>query len=499
MVKELQLDTLASGKGCERVQLDTVNRLGKKPVLKRNFGFMLMLAFACTVMITREGVLLYTNGGFAGSIYKFILVWQEHYLENLKLTGCSLDHWVSMLAPTTSRKFLSYVIVLRWLTVVGWQAIVASGCYLSASLIQGLMVRYDSTCAPTGWQLMLLYWGVLVVSLSVNTIISRRLPNIEGLILILHTFGFFAILIPITYFVPHGDSQIVFTSFHNGGGWQTDGFSFMIWCVGACFSLLGADSAVHMSEEIRNPAKNIPRAIVGIFSLNGGLGIGMLIAALCCFGGSDRVLNTRTRYPFREIFSQAMGNPAGALTMSAPITILNICPTIFFVVTTSRMTWAFTRDKGTPGWRILNRTTLPIMSITLTMTIAVLTSFIGLGSSHQRPYTSYLIGNTLLLWRHTTDQIKPFSTFDTALTNTPDAEAVLNALGYVYLFTMLFFGFWPSEKNTAAEHMNYSSLMCGVVVIFSVVYYLVGGRKSYTGPVVELNSSHIVELNSTST
>lgn len=41
-------------------------RLGKKPVLKRNFGFMSILGFSCTILITWEGSLMY--GSFIPSI-----------------------------------------------------------------------------------------------------------------------------------------------------------------------------------------------------------------------------------------------------------------------------------------------------------------------------------------------------------------------------------------------------------------------------------------------
>jgi choline transport protein len=129
--------------------------------------------------------------------------------------------------------------------MIGWQAIVASGCYLCASLVQGLIVLNNAAYQPTAWQLMLLYWATLVLSLSVNTFISHQLPNIESLILILHTFGFFAILIPMVYFAPHGDAKQVFTSFTNGGGWPTDGISFLVGCVGPCFSLLGEFGVHH--------------------------------------------------------------------------------------------------------------------------------------------------------------------------------------------------------------------------------------------------------------
>jgi choline transport protein len=271
-----------------------------------------------------------------------------------------------------------------------------------------------------------------------------------------------------------------------------------------------------MSEEIRNPAVNVPRAMVFSVLLNGCLGFGMLIATLFCIGNVETVLASATHYPFMEIFRQAVGSVSGALTMASLITILNICATISFVATASRMTWAFARDRGTPGWRILSRieprTTLPIMSISLTMVIAILLSFIGLGSavafnnvvslSINGLYTSYLIGNALLLWRRLTGAIKPYSPSDRTLTNTPDAEnltwgpwkipepfgTIVNAFGCVYLFVILLFSFWPIANHPLPETMNYSSLMCGAVAIFSLVYYFCWGKGTYTGPVVEIEA-----------
>jgi choline transport protein len=54
--------------------------LGKKQQLKRNFGFMSMLGFSCTLMITWEGlfsvfVFGLEDGGPAGLIYGYIFCW----------------------------------------------------------------------------------------------------------------------------------------------------------------------------------------------------------------------------------------------------------------------------------------------------------------------------------------------------------------------------------------------------------------------------------------
>jgi choline transport protein len=146
------------------------------------------------------------------------------------------------------------------------------------------------------------------------------------------------------------------------------------------------------------------------------------------------------------------------------------------------------------------------------MFVSVLLSFIGLGSpvafnsvvslTVNGLYTSYLIGNTLLLWRRVTGSIGPYSASDTTLTNTIEAEhltwglwmirepfgTIINAFGCAYLFVMVFFSFWPIAIHPEPASMNYSSLMCGAVAIFSVVYYFCWGKRTYTGPVIEVDA-----------
>jgi choline transport protein len=61
-----------------------------------------------------------------------------------------------------------------------------------------------------------------------------------------------------------------------------------------------------------------------------------------------------------------------------------------------------------------------------------------------------------------------------------------NVFCCAYLTFVLFFSFWPTFKEVDAESMNWSILVTGVVAILSTVYYLVWGKHTYTGPVVEV-------------
>ncbi|KAL8752452.1 MAG: hypothetical protein Q9184_005731 [Pyrenodesmia sp. 2 TL-2023] len=502
---------------------DDLARLGKKQVLKRNFGFMSMLGFSCTIMVTWEGILV---GGPAGLVYGFLIVWLG--------TLCvftTLSELASM-APTAG----------GWLTVAGWQAFTASGGYLCGTLIQGLIALNNPEYNFQRWHGTLLFWAVILVVVIVNTVISSLLPKLECLILIIHVLGFFAILIPLVYMAPHGNATEVFTTFLNQGGWQTTGLSFFIGLQGTVFAFLGADAAIHMSEEIANASTNVPRSILTSILLNGFLGFAMLIAVLFCLGDVEAILETPTHYPFMAIFLNATQSTSGATAMAAVILVLGICATIAFVATSSRMTWSFARDHGLPFWRYLSkvepRSSIPLTSILVTVTVSCLLALINIGSAVafnnvisltvNGLYSSYLLACALLLYRRLTGAIAPYPSSIPASLSSSHPSAIpppssahelnpklvtesppggqpgtihltwgpfrvpgllgvaVNVAACVYMLIILFFSFWPPVTPTTAETMNYSVLVSGAVVLWSMFYYFVHARRVYRGPMVEI-------------
>lgn len=134
------------------------------------------------------------------------------------------------------------------MTVLAWLSNLASGLFLAASIIQGLALinwpEYATKAAP--YQITLIAWAVILLCVFFNTVIARVLPKVEGGLLIIHILGFFALMIPLVYYAPHGSASDVFSSFVNGGGWSTYGTSFMVGSLGSVFAFTGADAAVHV-------------------------------------------------------------------------------------------------------------------------------------------------------------------------------------------------------------------------------------------------------------
>ncbi|KAF6231189.1 hypothetical protein HO173_010521 [Letharia columbiana] len=173
-------------------------------------------------------------------------------------------------------------------------------------MTRGLITLTDPSYDPHPWHSVMLFWGVILFGVSVNTVISSWLPKFQGLILILHILGFFAILLPLVIHGPHAQPSQVFRTFINGGNWPNDGLSFFVGLLGNVYAFFGADGAIHLSEEIQNAAVVVPKAIVFSIVLNGLLGFGIALALLFCIGDIDAALHTNTGYLFIEIFNQAV-------------------------------------------------------------------------------------------------------------------------------------------------------------------------------------------------
>ena len=171
------------------------------------------------------------------------------------------------------------------------------------------------------------------------------------------------------------------------------------------------------------------------------------------------------------------------------------------------------------------RTHIPMVAIGVVTSIPAVLALIYIGSSSvfedvvslstSGLYASYFITCSLLFWRRVTGQIKPYSSRDdegpsaSAFPTRVSAESagedevvqpplvwgpwrvpgilgtLNNAYACIYILFVLFWSFWPPSTPPTPSSMNYSVLMTGAVIIFSIVYYYIWGRHQYMGPLIE--------------
>ncbi|CAD6576756.1 MAG: hypothetical protein ASARMPREDX12_007997 [Alectoria sarmentosa] len=395
---------------------------------------------------------------------------------------------------------------------------VLPGMVFDSGTLLTFQILYAKCVAKLDEGNTLLAWAVLAFAVLINSVASTSLAKFESLVLVLHIVGFFAILIPLTHLAPHASARDVFKTFLNAGGWDTQAYSFFIGLVGAVYAFVGADSAVHLAEEIRDAAVVIPRVILFSVGINGALGFAMLIAVLFCLGDPSlvptTVLQTSLGFPFIQVFLDATKSVPGTAIMASIVLVLGISSTVGLLASSSRMFWSFARDRGLPFWQKISevdrRTSIPVTAVGITTTISALLALIGIGSSVAfndiisitvvALYASYLVATILLLWRRTTGSIHPASESSIASTiiNAPNSTLIwgpfkmphvvgilVNSVAVAYMIIVFLFAFWPPALPVGPASMNYACLVFGGTVLFSIAWYIVHARKVYQGPVVE--------------
>jgi choline transport protein len=263
---------------------------------------------------------------------------------------------VSEFSPKSSQKILSYVV--GWLCVLGWQTGAASSAFLAGIEVQSLIVLNHPSYDAKPWHGTLIVIAIAAVCGLFNTLLARKLPLVEGTVLILHILGFFAILVPLVVLAPRSSVKEVFFTFNNGvtdptgnRPWSSTGVACLVGIIGPTVSLLGSDAATHMSEELQDASYTLPRAMIATGIFNGALGLAMLIAFCFCLGDVPKVMEapvTSLGFPFIQVFANATDSVSGATMMTSILIVLSSFCCITNIATASRQLFAFARDKGLP-------------------------------------------------------------------------------------------------------------------------------------------------------
>lgn len=106
-------------------------------------------------------------------------------------------------------------------------------------MLLGVIAINHPVYVPHSWQGSLLIMATGVIAFSFSTFLAQKLPLIEGLVLVMYVFGFFAILIPLWVLGKPIPASEVFGSIQDRGGWGNLGLSCLIGIVSPIYALLG--------------------------------------------------------------------------------------------------------------------------------------------------------------------------------------------------------------------------------------------------------------------
>lgn len=139
-----------------------------------------------------------------------------------------------------------------------------------------------------------------------------------------------------------------------------------------------------MCEEVREPATQVPKAMVLTICINTVAGLLFMIPLVFVLPDIEGLI--LLAQPVPAIIKSAVGNSGGAFGLLIPLLVLAIICGIGCTTATSRCIYAFARDGAIPGskwWKQINHKLddVPFNAMMLSMVVQIVLGAIYFGSS----------------------------------------------------------------------------------------------------------------------
>lgn len=408
-------------------------------------------------------------------------------------TALGQAYWVSRLWKSPLGRFVSYA--CAWINVLGWWTLAASQNAFITEIILGLKTVSDEswTGVSKGWLKFVIYISLTLLMTVANVVACRKdailrwFNNIVGLWFGAEFFGFaLAMLISVGVkselsFQP---PSFVFGTWVNNTGWS-DGVVWFLGLVQSAYGLTAFDAVIHLIEELPHPETNGPRVLW--LSIVSGTVSGMLFMIIClfCIQSMDTVLDPPTGLPFVALVGETVGSQ-GTLALFIIYVAHAIPQGVSIMTTASRLTWGFARDGGVPYseylahvdgyWKAPVRAlwaqgaVIALVGVLYFFTEAAIQAVvsvctIALTISYALPIFAMVVfgKSDIPAGKFSLGRLRP----------------VINWVGLIYCAVTTVFFFFPATPSPTASEMNYAIAVFGAVLVVSIGFWFMKGKRTY--------------------
>jgi len=370
--------------------------LGHKQELKRNFSLISMLGLAFAILNTWTALaasltLALPSGGSSAVIWGLIVAGICNMAQAVSLaeflsaypTAGGQYHWAAIVSWPKWSRGISYA--TGWINVSGWVALSATGGLLGSTFIMNIIQLMHPDFEPKAWHQFLIYIAFALAALVINAFATRLLPLLTKAAFFWSVGGF--VIISITVLAcaspDYQSGEFVYGNFINEVGWP-DGLSWLLGLLQGAFALTGFDGVAHMIEEIPNPQKEGPKIMMYCIGIGMFTGFIFLSCLMFVISNVDGVIEA-AEGPLLHIFMDATKSRAGSICLLMFPLVCMLFTTVALVATSTRMSYAFARDRGMPFSHIFSRVhptlDVPINALLWTTAWVIIFGCIFLGSS----------------------------------------------------------------------------------------------------------------------
>lgn len=276
-------------------------------------------------------------------------------------TAGAMYHWSALLGGPGWGWFTA------WFNFVGQMATTAGIAYAIAQFAADLLGLHGPVALLAIYGAILVSWGYL------NHYGIHIVAAVNDFSVWYHIAVTLAIMVAFLFFAPRQPLSFAFhtgfTTSHYPYAW-----AFLVGLLQAQWTITGYDASAHITEETLDPRRNAPWGMFLAVLVSAVFGYGLLLAVT--LGIRDLAASAAAANPFIDVAERALGKGFGDALVWAILPAMWFCG-LSSVTANARMTFAFARDKGMPGWRTLcqvsktHRTPAPAVWLSAALAFAI--------------------------------------------------------------------------------------------------------------------------------
>jgi amino acid transporter len=403
-----------------------------------------------------------------------------------------------------------------WFNIVGLVGIVASVGYGAAIFLNATLGLYGLDVLGINFgdgehilsETWLLFFLILTLYTVVNIFADRFLALMNNVSVGWHVLGV-AVVIGLLVFVPddHQDFGFVFGERINNSGLHDGstgnlGFWLLVLPIGfllAMYTQTGYDASAHTAEETRGAAKAAAQGVWRSVFFSALIGWFVLLAFL--FAANDvEAVNDGAGF-VGTIFTSALDSWAAKMVLIIATVGQLFCGAAG-LTSASRTWYAFSRDRGMPGWwlfRRVNRDRVPFNAVIAVAVAALVIAIPAMFGKNDIPFAFFALTGICTVGLYLAYIIPVFlrlrkgDDFEVGPWNLGRRYKLVNllAIGFVVLVVYsLNLPYTPTglpwNDGFDTSVVNYTPFAIALPLIFGV-WYLVSAKDRYQGPVRTLD------------
>jgi amino acid transporter len=407
-----------------------------------------------------------------------------------------------------------------WFNIVGLIGIVASVGYGAAIFLNTLLALYGVDVLGVNFgdsvhilsETFLLFVLILAFYTLVNIFADRGLALMNNISVGWHLLGV-AIIIALLIFVPddHQSASFVFGERINlngafGGSTSGLGFWFLVLPVGFLLTMYtetGYDASAHTAEETTNAAKAAAQGVWRSIFFSALIGWILLLAFLFAATHVGAVNNNAGFVG--AIFTSALDSWAAKLVILIATVGQLFCGAAG-LTSASRTWYAFSRDRGIPGWWLfgkVNRARVPFNAVIAVAVASLVIAIPALFGKNDIPFAFFALTGICTVGLYIAYilpiylRLRAGDSFETGVWNLGRRYKLVNVLAIIFVIVVVYSLDLPYSPQGLPWNdkfdvslVNYTPFAILLPLIFGV-WYLVSAKNKYQGPVRTLEEDEI--------